>query len=245
MCGYHGFTYYTTGTVYVPGQKRVPRTARVASYPVAERDSLVWVWIGDPALADPEAVPRARHLDAAGWVTVRGMEPIDADYGPLVDTLLDLSHETYLHGGYIGTPRSPRRRSPPRSTRAPGIVRVGRHMDDAQRPPFYARSTGISRRIDRWQDIEYHAPCLYVLHNRVAPAGTLPAPDGGDPDGFHTEITYAITPSGDGKVYDFWAVSRDWATDDAEVTEFLYKNNPDGRHAGRRRAQPAPAHARQ
>ncbi|CAM5655423.1 hypothetical protein SVIOM342S_09821 [Streptomyces violaceorubidus] len=51
-------------------------------------------------------------------------------------------------------------------------------------PPFYARSTGISGRIDRWQDIEYHAPCLYVLHSRVAPAGTLPAPDGGRPGRF-------------------------------------------------------------
>lgn len=38
VCGYHGFTYDTTGTcVYVPGQKRVPRTARVASYPVSSR----------------------------------------------------------------------------------------------------------------------------------------------------------------------------------------------------------------
>lgn len=49
----------------------------------------------------------------------------------------------------------------------------------------------------------------------------LPEADGGDPDAFHTEITYAITPSGDGKVYDFWAVSRDFARSDDEVTTFL------------------------
>jgi vanillate O-demethylase monooxygenase subunit len=98
-------------------------------------------------------------------------------------------------------------------------------MDDAECPPFYARSTGIEGRITRWQDIEYHAPCLYLLHSRVAPVGVLPEADGSDPNGFHTEITYAITPSADGKVYDFWAVSRDWATDDDEVTEFLRGNN--------------------
>ena len=34
-----------------------------------------------------------------------------------------------------------------------------------------------------------------------------------------------LAASGDGTVYDFWAVSRDWATDDAEVTEFLRGNN--------------------
>ena len=145
--------------------------------------------------ADPAAIPRAPWLDSPGWVTVRGMEPIDADYGLLVDNLLDLSHETYLHGGYIGTPEVAETPITTEVDEAAGIVYVSRHMDDAECPPFYARSTGIRGRIDRWQDIEYHPPCLYLLHSRIAPAGVLPAPDGGDPEGFHTEIAYAITPS--------------------------------------------------
>ncbi|MHA5046965.1 aromatic ring-hydroxylating dioxygenase subunit alpha [Streptomyces sp. SD15] len=222
VCGYHGFTYDMTGScVYVPGQKRIPRTARVASYPVVEQDSLIWVWIGDPALADPGAIPRARHLDSPDWVTVCGMEPIDADYGLLVDNLLDLSHETYLHGGYIGTPEVAETPITTEVDEGAGIVRVSRHMDDAECPPFYARSTGIEGRITRWQDIEYHAPCLYLLHSRIAPVGVLPAADGSDPNGFHTEITYAITPSRDGHVYDFWAVSRDFAREDEDVSTFL------------------------
>jgi phenylpropionate dioxygenase-like ring-hydroxylating dioxygenase large terminal subunit len=226
VCGYHGFTYDTTGTcVYVPGQKRVPRTARVASYPVVEQDSLIWVWIGDPALADPQTIPRAKHLDSPGWVTVRGMEPIDADYGLLVDNLLDLSHETYLHGGYIGTPEVAETPITTEVDEGAGIVRVSRHMDDAECPPFYARSTGIQGRITRWQDIEYHAPCLYLLHSRIAPVGVIPEPDGSDPNAFHVEVTYAITPGAPGKVWDFWAVSRDFARDDDEVTTFLHDNN--------------------
>ncbi|KUN77735.1 Rieske (2Fe-2S) protein [Streptomyces bungoensis] len=226
VCGYHGFTYDRTGAcVYVPGQKRVPRTARVASYPVVEQDSLVWVWIGDPALADPRTIPRARHLDGPGWVTVRGMEPIDADYGLLVDNLLDLSHETYLHGGHIGTPEVAETPITTEVDEGAGIIRISRHMDDTECPSFHARSTGIEGRITRRQDIEYHAPCLYLLHSRIAPVGVVPEPDGSDPHGFHTEITYAITPSAYGKVYDFWMVSRDWATDDGEVTEFLRGNN--------------------
>lgn len=215
VCGYHGFTYDTTGTcVYVPGQKRVPRTARVSSYPVAEVDGMVWVWIGDPELADTDVIPRAPHLVEGGWVTVRGMEPIDADYRLLVDNLLDLSHETYLHGGYIGTPEVAQTPITTEVDEAAGIVRVARHMADAECPPFYARSTGIEGRIRRLQDIEYHAPCLYLLHSRISPAGT-------DAPMFRTEITYAITPSAPGKVYDFWAVSRDFAVHDDEVTRFL------------------------
>ncbi|GAA1715299.1 aromatic ring-hydroxylating dioxygenase subunit alpha [Streptomyces yatensis] len=226
VCGYHGFTYDTGGTcVFVPGQKRVPRTARVPSYPVVEQDSLVWVWIGDPALADPHAVPRAPWLADPRWTTVGGMEPIDADYGLLVDNLLDLSHETYLHSGYIGTPEVAETPITTEVDEGAGVVRVSRHMDDAECPPFYARSTGIDGRITRWQDIEYHAPCLYLLHSRIAPVGVLPGPDGSDPDAFHVEITYAITPSTDHHVYDFWAVSRDFAQDDEEVTTFLHDLN--------------------
>ncbi|GAA2107322.1 aromatic ring-hydroxylating dioxygenase subunit alpha [Streptomyces synnematoformans] len=222
VCGYHGFTYDRTGAcVFVPGQKRVPRTARVAAYPVVEQDSLVWVWIGEPALADPRAVPRAPHLAGPGWTSVSGMEPVDCDFGLLVDNLLDLSHETYLHGGYIGTPEVAETPITTEVDEGAGIVRVSRHMDDAACPSFYARSTGIEGRITRWQDIEYHAPCLYLLHSRVAPVGVLPNPDGTDPDAFHIEITYAITPSAPGRVYDFWAVSRDFARDDPEVTTVL------------------------
>jgi vanillate O-demethylase monooxygenase subunit len=226
VCGYHGFTYDTTGTcVYVPGQKRIPRTARVSSYPVVEQDSFVWVWVGDPSLADPTAIPRARHLADPAWKTIGGMEPIDGDYGLLVDNLLDLSHETYLHGGYIGTPEVADTPISTEVDEGAGIVRVSRHMDDAECPPFYARSTGIEGRITRWQDIEYHAPCLYLLHSRIAPVGVLPNADGTDPDAFHVEITYAITPSTDKSVYDFWCVSRDFAQDDEEVTTFLHDFN--------------------
>ena len=226
VCGYHGFTYGSDGRcVAVPGQTRVPRTARLAAYPVVELDSLVWVWIGDPALADPERIPRASYLDSPGWTTVRGREPLAARFSLLVDNLLDLSHETYLHGGYIGTPEVA---ATPISTEVDddaGVVYVSRHMDDAACPPFYERSTGLSGRIARWQDIEYTPPCLYTLHSRIAPVGSVPHPDGSDPDAFHVEVVYAITPESEHSTHDFWMVARDFALDDAAVSDFLAEQN--------------------
>ena len=88
-------------------------------------------------------------------------------------------------------------------------------MDDAECPPFYAKSTGLTGRITRWQDIEYTPPCLYKLHCRIAPVGVLPSPDGTDPDAFHVEVVYAITPETEHSTHDFWAVARDFALDDA------------------------------
>ncbi len=227
VCGYHGFTYEPTGAcVYVPGQQRIPRTARVASYPVVEQDTFVWVFIGDPKLAEERPIPRAPWLNPdSGYVTVAGLEPIQSRYSLLVDNLLDLSHETYLHGGYIGTPEVAETPIETSVDEQAGVVRVSRRMEDAECPPFYANSTGLDGRICRWQDIEYFAPCLYLLHSRIAPVGSVPNPDGTDPEGFHTEITYAITPSTQDSVLDFWMVSRDFALDDANVTEFMAKFN--------------------
>lgn len=226
ICGYHGFTYGTDGRcVAVPGQTRVPRTARLTRYPVVEQDSFVWVWIGDPDRADATRIPRAPWLDSPNYTTVSGMEPLAARFGLLVDNLLDLSHETYLHGGYIGTPEVA---STPITTEVDddaGIVYVSRHMDDAECPPFYAKSTGLSGRISRWQDIEYTPPCLYKLHSRIAPAGVLPHNDGTDPDAFHVEVVYAITPKTEHSTHDFWAVARDFALDDEEVSDFLAESN--------------------
>ncbi len=226
VCGYHGFTYGTDGgCVFVPGQQRIPRTARVASYPVVEQDSFVWVWIGEPGKADPARIPRAPWLDSPEWTTVCGMEPIAGRYSLLVDNLMDLSHETYLHGGYIGTPEVA---ATPITTEVDddnGVIYVSRHMADAQCPPFYAKSTGIEGRITRWQDIEYTPPCLYKLHSRIAPVGVLPNVDGTDPDAFHVKVVYGITPSTADSTYDFWAVARDFALGDEYVSDFLRKNN--------------------
>ena len=185
VCGYHGFTYDQTGTcVFVPGQTRVPSTARVAKYPVVEQDSFVWVWIGDRE-ADTALVPRAPWLADPAYTTVCGMEPLAARASLLVDNLMDLSHETYLHGGYIGTPEVAGTPITTEVDDEAGIVYVSRHMADADCPPFYAKSTGLEGRITRWQDIEFHPPCLYLLHSRVAPAGVLPPEDGPDDQAFH------------------------------------------------------------
>jgi vanillate O-demethylase monooxygenase subunit len=226
VCGYHGFTYDPSGTcVAVPGQRRIPRTARVPAYPVVEQDSFVWVWIGDKDKADPADIPRAPWLDHPEWTSVYGMEPLNAPYGLLVDNLLDLSHETYLHGGYIGTPEVADTPIRTEVDDEQQIIYVSRHMDDAACPPFYAKSTGITGRIVRWQDIEYHPPCLYLLHSRVAPVGVLPDADGSDPGGFHVEVVYAITPETENSTHDFWAVARDFARDDEGVSDFLRESN--------------------
>lgn len=228
QCGYHGLRFDGTGTcTWAPGQERIPSRANVPTRPLVQRGPWLWVWMGDPAAPDESRLPEMPWADATnpGWVTVHGMEPLAARYGLLVDNLLDLSHETFLHAGYIGTPEVAETPIATEVDDAASVVRVSRRMLAVECPPFYSESTGLETPIDRWQDIEYHAPGCYLLHVRVAPAGSVPNADGTDPDAAFVEVMYAITPVDDHHTMDFWSVSRNFAVDDQEMSAFFSKMN--------------------
>src|SRR4029079_9569138 len=56
-CGYDGLVYQSQGPRrFMPSQKTINPAARVRSCPVAERHRFVWVWTGDPALADEDLI---------------------------------------------------------------------------------------------------------------------------------------------------------------------------------------------
>ncbi len=121
-------------------------------------------------------------------------------YALVLDNLMDLSHETFIHADTIGSPDVA---ETPIRTKVDGtMVRCFRHMENAPVPPFYAQSTGITSSIDRWQDIEYDVPAFYTLHVRVAEAG---APD---ERAFFSKVMYALTPETKNSTHDFWVISR-------------------------------------
>ena len=103
VCGYHGFTYAADGRcVAVPGQDRVPRRAALRAYPVVEKYGWIWVWMGAPEAADASLLPAMPGLETDGWVPFGDRLHVGAHYQLLVDNLIDLSHETYVHGSSIG-----------------------------------------------------------------------------------------------------------------------------------------------
>ena len=218
QCGYHGLRFDACGTcVSVPGQDRIPTRANVARRPLVEQGPWIWAWMGDAGAADLGRLPPTPWFTDPAWASVDGVEPLAARYGLLIDNLLDLSHETFLHDGFIGTPEVAETPITTSTDEDAGVIHVSRHMHGVECPPFYSESTGLSTPIDRWQDIEYHAPGFYVLHVRVAPSGTPVGADGSDRDAAHLEVLYAITPVDDHSTLDFWAVSRDFALDDPSV----------------------------
>ena len=102
-CGYHGLMFDASGRcIEIPGQDLIPPKARVARYAVAELSGWVWVWPGDPALADPQLIPRLRGMDRTDWNIKTGVLHYDTNYQLLNDNLLDLSHVSYVHAKTLG-----------------------------------------------------------------------------------------------------------------------------------------------
>jgi phenylpropionate dioxygenase-like ring-hydroxylating dioxygenase large terminal subunit len=97
-CPYHGFRYNTRGQcTLVPSQSHIPKALKVRSYPVREHGSYVWLWMGDPAKADPALLPNIPWFSDPAWVQVRGYTEMKCNYLAIQENLLDMTHAAHLH----------------------------------------------------------------------------------------------------------------------------------------------------
>ena len=189
VCGYHGLMYNGEGRcTFMPSQKTINPAARVRAYPVVERHRFVWVWTGDPALADPAANPDLHWNDHPEWEGDGKRIHAECNYKLVVDNLMDLTHETFVHGSSIG------QRSilevPFEVTHGPDFATVTRWMRDVAPPPFWKLQlewkTGEAvGNVDRWQIIHFQAPSTIAIDVGVAPTGT------GAPEGDRSEASTA------------------------------------------------------
>ena len=214
-CGYHGLQFGPSGEcLKVPGQALIPARAKAVVYPVVERHRFVWIWMGDPALADPALVPAVPWMDDPAWAAAEGYHFVAADYRLLVDNLLDLSHETFVHPETIGngavadSPVSAR-------TLDKAVVRVHRDMPDCQAPPQFRALGGFTGPIDRWHTTIYAPPGYCLIEVGAVPAGQ--AERGG---GF-ARIINLITPATATTSHYFWAHARNMRIEDASLTDVI------------------------
>ena len=105
-CPYHGLRFGDDGECKVNphGSGRITPQLHVRAYPVVERHTLLWIWMGDAEAADPALIPDFSYLDegAPGTFSHRDWMIIDVDYRLMADNLLDLSHVNFLHEGLLG-----------------------------------------------------------------------------------------------------------------------------------------------
>ena len=156
-CGYHGMLVGRNGGCRsMPGQPHIDRLKGVQGFPVVERFGYVWVWTGDPVLADPARLPPLPWGEGTGWTYGGGLYRIACNYQLLIDNLMDLTHETYVHPNSIGQKEIDEAK--PEVTVNADEVFVTRWMMNITPPPFWARMIKTEAACDRWQICRFVPP---------------------------------------------------------------------------------------
>ena len=220
VCGYHGLEMGCDGkTVAMPGQ-RVRGFPAIRAFPVEERHGFVWVWPGEPALARAELLPVLPWADNPAWAYGGGRYHIACDYRLMIDNLMDLTHETYVHADSIGQREID---EAPCTTRVDGDeVVTSRFMNGIIAPPFWQlalRMNGLptDQPVDRWQICHFTPPSHVMIEVGVALAGHGGHAAPADKKASAVVVDF-ITPETSTSIHYFWGMARHFKPHDNSLT---------------------------
>ena len=221
-CGYHGLTFDCTGTcVAAPTQsKSIPRRAVVRSYPVVDRYRLLWIWMGDPDLADPDRIFPIENFDDPNWgLTDGGVLDIACNYLWVCDNLLDPSHVAWVHvTSFAGAGTDEEPLNLEKTDR--GVI-VSRWIENKPPSPYYTNLVGFEGDCDRLQHYEMCLPAIGLNKSIYTPVGTGGY---GKPQVAETFINISynfMTPIDEDRTRYFWFQHRNSDPDNAETSRFM------------------------
>lgn len=217
VCGYHGMQFDASGRcAKMPSMPITPSNANVRSFPMAERAPLVWIWMGDPDLADEALVPDTSWLSGTEFRSVTGDFHMRSDYVAMHENLLDQTHFPFLHPGTVGTPEYARSSMDVKAQG--GQVIIHRVLRNCAPPGIYGVPAQIMhKKVDRLSEAHFVSPALHVAFAQILDA----APDAGKPGRYRFNITHLITPETQHTLHYWWFNSRDFKHEDAEADTFL------------------------
>ena len=224
QCGYHGLEYERSGLcVKIPGQATIPKSAKVRSYPHMERDDVVWIWMGDASLADPDLiVPYPWHNEGSGWAHRKEHYVIACNYQLMNDNLMDLSHLGYVHKHTIGGNPEQHVTAEMKVTRDGETVKAVRWMLDSPPPPTYKKAVpSLGERVDRWQEIEYAHGLIRIFTGAVDTGRG--AREGNRDGGVGIRIFDGITPETATSMHYFWSAGQNFDVGNPAATAQLYE----------------------
>ena len=220
VCGYHGLVMESDGRVVSMPLQPVGAFPCARTYPVIERYGFVWVWPGEAALADPAKLPHFAWAESPDWAYGGGMYHVACDYRLMIDNLMDLTHETYVHSTSIGQKEID---ETPVTARTEGdTVVVSRFMEGVIAPPFWqmalrANHLADTVPVDRWQICRFSPPSHVMIDVGVAHAGK---------GGFGADLQHKasaivvdfITPETETAIWYFWGMARNFKPGDKTLT---------------------------
>lgn len=196
VCAYHGLAFDGAGNCVHNPHGPVTGSLAVKSYPLALRGPLVWIWMGDPALAETTPAPSYEWLENGSHHIGLGYLYGLANYQLMADNILDLSHIEYLHP-ILGTEAVSKAKVEVETT--PDSIVTTRHMvDELLSEPLARTYRAEGARVDRELRVEWRAPSLMELTVTICPQ----SPPGAPPRGSRT--LHLFTPETSGSTHYFY-----------------------------------------
>lgn len=215
-CGYHGLCFDRTGAcTHNPYSEKIPAAAKVRQFPVVERDSIVWIWMGDPAVADPGDIIDCSYIvDTAHWRTVKGYTKVGANYAIMIDNLMDLSHSEFIHRDTFGT--SALKHANYEVSEEGATIHSNRWYDSGPSLPLLEKflPTG-GKPVKHWINMRWNAAGNLVLDLGMCLTGTGPE------EGWHAVSPNILTPETRTTTHYFYSYSRNMHLDSVEIDEIL------------------------
>ena len=212
-CPYHGIEFDRAGTCrFNPHIKGPPDRLTVRAFPVVERYGVVWIWPGDPDLADPATIPDYTLFDSPERYAVgRGYTHVEADYRLVIDNLMDLTHAEYLHLATVGTPGA----SEVLQTnveRDGDDITIKYFLPDMPPAALFANGWTMSERVDQYSNMTWRAASNLSLNLGIMPPGAERSA------GWHVPSAHLLTPEDEENTHYFWAFARDFDIENDELT---------------------------
>jgi phenylpropionate dioxygenase-like ring-hydroxylating dioxygenase large terminal subunit len=233
-CMYHGMLYDETGQVVeIPGQEHVSKSLKVRSYPVEVKGGMLWIWMGDPALANVDDIYDFPALDdKQNW---RGFDKeaylhYDANWLLIVDNLADFSHVAFVHTNTLGGSEAYAY-----STLAENIEKdedgfsMERWHRDSSNPPFHAKvvpSAEIDDKVDRANIIKMGLPGVFLMETLFAPVGW--EEEHGRDDVREYRNCQFMTPETRNTTHFFWNYLHNWEIDNPAISASLKESLLEG-----------------
>ena len=174
-CMYHGLKFDADGIcVEIPGQEKIPPTHRVHSYPVESRGKLLWIWMGDPALANPGDIIDYQPMSDPQWQGVP--EPAylhyDANWLLIVDNLADFSHLAFVHTNTLGGSEAYAVETRQEVERLANGFRFERWHRHRAPPPYHRKvNPGGLESVDRRNFVQLFVPGIFLMETAFGPPG--------------------------------------------------------------------------
>ena len=201
--------------IEVPGQDMVPPAARVKSYPAAERDGWVWVWIGQSGPKPVSAIPSLPYFDNSDWAGFQKYFHVKGAAQLFVDNLLDLSHLAFTHKGSIGSSSSADA-APDMEVSVEGdTVRGRRYIYNVEPGPFIVKWGGFTGRIDRCSDYVWRPPSVIEIETKASDSTNK----------ITIMVINPITPETETTAHFWMGWARDFSLNDEDLTQSAVVDN--------------------